>query len=250
MLRFTFFMNAVVYTKRKKKNIRKPFRFAGLGMFTLGLIISMYIVFPLISWRLYVAPALAAQTYASPIPKATIITRDYVQSLIKSTENALSGIDYNNVQNWIPATYKEAQVATAVASYSLSIPKLGIENAVVSTTDTDLGQHLVHFPGTAIPPSVGNAVIFGHSTIPQWFDPHNYHAIFATALNLQVGDTILIGINNTLYTYKIISMTIVEPTDTSYLTQDTDGSYVTIVTCTPPGTTWERLIIKAKLETM
>ena len=30
--------------------------------------------------------------------------------------------------------------------------------------------------------------------------------------------------------------------------RDTTDSYLTLVTCTPPGTTWKRLIIKAKLE--
>ena len=44
-------------------------------------------------------------------------------------------------------------------------------------------------------------------------------------------------------------MTIVPADDTAYLAQDTDGSYLSIITCTPPGTTWERLVIKAKLET-
>jgi sortase A len=243
-------MKAVVYTKRDKKKIRKRARFAGIGMVGVGLIFASYIIFPLISWMMYVRPVIDSQAFTSPIPKATIITKDYIESLFRNTAHAFSGVDYNNAQNWVPSTYKEAQVQLQVASYSFSVPKLGIENATVSTTDTDLGQHLVQFPGTAVPPAVGNAVIFGHSTIPQWFDPKNYHAIFATALNLQVGDAILIGVNNTLYTYKIVNIRIVEPTDTSYLTQDSDGSYLTIVTCTPPGTTWERLIIKAKLDTM
>jgi sortase A len=114
-------------------------------------------------------------------------------------------------------------------------------------TDNDVNLHPIWFPGTAVPPNKGNTAIFGHSTLPQWFDPHNPHAIFATALNLDVGDTIILTVGSKNYTYNIIKMYIVPADDTSYLAQDTDGSYLSIITCTPPGTTWRRLVIKAKL---
>ena len=48
--------------------------------------------------------------------------------------------------------------------------------------------------------------------------------------------------------YKIFNIRIVEQTDTYIFEQNYDNSYLTLVTCTPPGTIWKRLIIKAKLE--
>jgi sortase A len=243
-------MNKFIYKKSKKGNIKTIIRFTGLGFSLLGIIISSYTFFPLLSWEVYLKPAFANQSVASPIPKTNIITKEQIQSLIKSRASYFNGKDYTKAQNWLPMTYKEMQVASQLSSYNLSIPKINIEDAEVSTIDTDLAKHLIHFPGTTTPPNKGNAVVFGHSTLPQLYNPKDYKTIFANMLDVSVGNTIIITINNTLYTYKIYNISIVDAEDTSYLTQEYDNSYLTIVTCTPPGTTWKRLIIKAKLETM
>lgn len=234
-----------VYIKTKKRNLRKIFRFVGLGISVVGVFFSFYMFFPLISWQLYLRPVFAAQSFASPIPQRTVMTQDYIKSLWSNTTNSLNG----NSQGWIPtSTYKEVQVMPQVSSYYLSIPKLNITNALVSTIDTDVDSHLVHFPGTAIPPAKGNAAIFGHSTLPQLYDPKNYKTIFANIHTLTQGDTFIITVNNTLYTYKIINISVVEPRDTSYLTQEYSKSQITIITCTPPGTIWKRLVLKAELQ--
>jgi sortase A len=243
-------MQARIYTKKGKgRNIRKIIRFCGLGVSVTSLVIGLYIFFPLISWELYLKPVFASQSFAAPIPKTTVITKEYLQSLLQSTQESLIGTDFSNVQNWMPhSSYKEAQITGETSSYSIAIPKLGIDNAYVTTMDTNVDHHLVHFPGTALPPNKGNAAIFGHSTLPQLFNPRNYKTIFAKAHTLAVDDVIDVAINNTVYTYRIIDISIVDPEDTSYLTQEYDDSYLTIITCTPPGTTWKRLIIKSKLE--
>ena len=240
-------MHKQIYKKSSRKDVRKIIRFSGLFASILGLFLGMYTFFPLVSYELYIKPAFASQSFAAPIPQKTIITQDYLQSLLKNTVTQLTSLNSGD-KNLLPTPYKAIEVAAQISSYNLAIPVLGIDNAEVSTIDNDLDHHLVHFPGTAIPPNIGNAAIYGHSTLPQWFDQHNYKAIFATAHTLKLGDVINITVSNELYTYKIINISIVEPEDTSYLAQDTDGSYLTIITCTPPGTTWKRLVIKAKLE--
>lgn len=223
-------------------------RFFGLGFSLIGLVIGLYIFFPLLSWEIYLSPEFSTKSYASPIPKNTILSKNYMGSLITNTTNALSGVDYNNAANWLPPTYNEASVVKNLSTYFISIPKLNIENAVVSTIDTDLTSHLVHFPGTAIPPNKGTAAVFGHSTLPQLYDSKNYKTIFANIHQLSIGDNIIVSANNTLYTYKIFDLLITDPEDTSYLIQGYDSNYLDIVTCTPPGTTWKRLIVKSKLE--
>lgn len=241
-------MKNKVYTKGKSRDIRKLIRFFGLGISVTSFVVGLYIFFPLISWELYLKPVFASQSFASPIPKTTVITKQYIQSLLE-TQNPFNGNDFSNVQNWFPTTsYKGSQVTGQTSSYSLSIPKLNITNAYVSTLDTNVDMHLVHFPGTALPPSKGTAAIFGHSTLPQLFDPTNYKTIFAKAHSLEVDDTIDVAINNAVYKYRVINISVVDADDTSYLTQEYDNSYLTIITCTPPGTVWKRLIIKSKLE--
>ncbi|MCL4353422.1 sortase [Patescibacteria group bacterium] len=123
-----------------------------------------------------------------------------------------------------------------------------MKDAVVSTRDYDLDKHLVDYGGTAIPPNAGNAVIFGHSTLPQLFNPKNYRAIFATAYKLNIGDKIFVKAAGITYKYVIDNITVVNPTDTSIFNQNVNGSFITLVTCTPPGTTWKRLVIKAQLK--
>jgi len=227
-----------VYVKTKKRDLRKFFRMLGLVLVVTGVLFGLYAFYPLISWQLYIKPVFANNNFASPIPQATILTEETLKSLLRSSVHQGS---------WLPY-YDQSQVTSALSSYSITIPKLNIKNANVSTTDTDIGKHLVHFPGTALPPTKGNAVIFGHSTLPQFFDPTNYKTIFANAHTLKVGDKLSISVENTTYAYKIFSITIVDPEDISYLTQTQDDSYLTIVTCTPPGTIWKRLVIKASIE--
>ncbi|MBP9719099.1 MAG: sortase [Candidatus Levybacteria bacterium] len=238
-------MNRYYYKKNKPLNIRFLLRIASLSVFAIGFVGMFYIFFPLISWQLYFAPVFAASNVASPIPKTVMVTPNTVQSLLAST---FSGIDYNNIQNWFPTYNANLATKPKATSYTLSIPKLHIKDADVSTIDNELDKHLINYGGTALPPDNGNAVIFGHSSLPQLFDPQNYKTIFATAHTLQIGDEIIVTVSDIKYTYKIFSIIIVDPADTAALAQNYDNAYLTIVTCTPPGTTWKRLIIKSRIE--
>jgi sortase A len=246
-------MRKLVYKKRKGLSPRALMRLAGLVIAIAGVSLAGYTFFPLISYEIYIQPAFASQSFASPIPQTTIIAQDTINSLLQNTADQLSHLGDSNDNNWLPPTnqdqYKQVGVTAELSNYYISLPKLGIENAYVSTLDNNVNLHLIHFPGTALPPNTGNAAIFGHSTLPQWFDPHNPHAIFATALDTKIGDPINVTVGNKLYRYQVIAMNIVPADDTSYLAQDSNGSYLSLITCTPPGTTWKRLVIKAKLAT-
>lgn len=230
--------------------MRKIARILGVCLSFSGVFLALYMFFPLISWEIYLRPAFANQTFTSPIPKKTVISPNDITSLVRSTGQSFRGLDYSNVNNWVPESYQAARAETPISYYYLSIPKIKIQDAIVSTIDNDIGSHLVQFQGTATPPSKGNAAIFGHSTLPQLYNPRDYHTVFAYAHTLVVGDEIITNVDNTLYKYRISTIQIVEPENTSFLEQPTDGSYLTIITCTPPGTIWKRLIIKARLETM
>lgn len=240
------------YIKKDTRRLRKIIRIFGMCFLLTGISIGVYFFFPLISWKLYLEPAFASQAFVTPIPKTTIVTKDYIQSLWLNTARSIQKLYDNNAQNWLPGSgysqYKEAEITKQLSYYFLSIPKIRIENAIVSTVDTDLSSHLVNFPGTSIPPAKGNAAVFGHSTLPPLFDSKNYKTIFSLLHTLVIGDTVLITANNLTYTYKIYKISVVEATDTSFLEQDNSDSYLTLITCTPPGTIWKRLIIQAKLE--
>ncbi len=232
------------YTKAKKRNVRKYIRLFGLFLSVSGLAILGYAFFPLISWQLFLAPVFASQNLALPVPQNSIIKTDAF-SIIHDSTVAL-GVDYTNAKNWFPG-YKGEQHDARIPAYSISIPTISIYDAKVATGDLNLSEHLVNYPGTAVPPDNGNAIIFGHSTLPQLFDQTNYKTIFAKLHQVKNGDTILVSAENKLYKYKVFQMIVVSADDTSIFTQEFNKSYLTLVTCTPPGTTWKRLVVKAQL---
>lgn len=242
-------MNNYYYQKSNAKSFRKTLRFISIGLFILGVFVISYIFSPLFLWQIYFAPAFASQTITSPIPKSTVVNSSTIPSLLNTTLNNLQGVDYNDARNWFPS-YKKPQNQNSISSYKLSIPTLNINDAIVSTIDYDLSKHLVNYGGTALPPQKGTAVIYGHSTLPQLFNQNDYKTIFATLYKMKTGDEIIIKSSEVLYTYIVYSITVVDPEDASVFSQNYDNSYITLVTCTPPGTTWKRLLIKARLKSI
>jgi len=237
------------YYKKADKIFRKKIlRLFSLLVLFIGLVLVFYIFYPLVSWQIYFAPALASSKIQTPIPRSTVVNSSEIGSLISQAGNLLSGVDYTNAQNWFPGFNSSSKNQPKIPYYTISIPKLKINNATVSTRDNNLAIHLVNYQGTAVPPESGNAVIFGHSTLPQLFNPNDYKTIFANAYQLKIGDKIYTSVNGVTYVYNIFNISVVEPSDTSIFQQDYDNSYLTLVTCTPPGTIWKRLILKAKLE--
>lgn len=237
------------YYERENKIFRKKIlRLFSLLILFIGLVIVFYIFYPFVLWQIYFAPTFASSDIKAPIPKATIVNPEVVGSLISQAGNLLSGVDYTNAKNWFPGFNPAAAGQPKIPYYTISIPKLKINNASVSTHDNNLAIHLVNYQGTALPPESGTAVIFGHSTLPQLYNPSDYKTIFANTYQLKIGDKIYAYTDGVTYMYKIFDISVVEPTDTSIFEQNYNNSYLTLVTCTPPGTIWKRLIIKAKLE--
>ena len=233
-------MNKYYYRKASGKPFKKWFRVLSLGIIFLGFTIVLYVFSPLILWQIYFVPIFTSQNITTPIPKNNIVNPESSESITLK--------DYIDAKNWFPNfNHSLALGKPKVSSYTLSIPKIRIQDAYVSTTDMNLGKHLVNYQGTSIPGDFGNAVIFGHSTLPQLYNPKDYKTIFANAYKLEIGDSIYSVVSGVTYLYKIYNITVVDPNDLSAFTQNYDNSYLTLVTCTPPGTVWKRLIVKARL---
>ena len=240
-------MGKIYYKKSKTINKKKILRLTSLLFFLSGILIISYIFLPFFSWQIYFAPVFANQSISSPIPKNKIVSVSTLKSLLNGASNSLTGVDYTNAQNWFP-NYKYQKTGNLkLAFYTISIPKIKIKNAIVSTTNTNLATNLVNYGGTAIPPDKGNAVIFGHSTLPQLFDEKNYKTIFSNLYLLSKNDEIIVNSSNIKYKYIVESITVVNPDNTTLLEQNYDDSFLTLVTCTPPGTIWKRLVVKARI---
>ena len=162
----------------------------------------------------------------------------------------LESLDYTRASNWfVDASTEEDFATSGVANYTLSIPKLGIESARVNIDGEDLTKNLIQYPGTARPGKEGNTVVFGHSILPQFFNPKNYTAIFSTLPDLEKGDSINIEYDGVSYVYIVQDMFEVRPTDIYVLDQGQNDSYLSVITCVPPGHPLKprRLVVRAKI---
>ena len=241
-------MGRYYYVKLKRgKGVRFYIRLLGFFCIVLGISSFLYLLFPLFSWQFFLSFALSSSKIESPIPEYLIREPSDVKGLLAASLNSLTR-DYTDARNWYDNAEGNAQ-ASNVAAYQLSIPKLKIKNALVSTVDYDLARHLVQYRSPTLPGNKGNVVIFDHSTLPQLFKPADYKTIFATLHTLKKGDEIIASLNGAEYRYKVFSISITDPDDTGIFAPS-DESIITLVTCTPPGTVWKRLIIKAKLQNL
>jgi sortase A len=208
---------------------RHRFRFVSFACFILGVGILAYILVPIISQEL--DGSVEYRTFLSPIP-------------------ASSYPDFTKASNWFPTAHAEDFSATSlVSTYTLTIPKLRIDGATVAIGGEDLSEHLIQYPGTAVPGKTGNAVVFGHSVLPQFFNAKNYLTIFSTLPKLSKGDSIRLSYDGVQYSYIVSDKFEIAPTDIQILDQPSDGSYLTLVTCSPPGDPRKprRLVIRATL---
>ena len=165
----------------------------------------------------------------------------------------MSSTDYTQLNNWFVADgHSDSSVGSVLSnspstSYRLSIPTLKIENAVVEVGSMDLKKSLIQYPNTALPGQPGNGVVFGHSVLPQFFNPKSYLTIFSTLYRLKPGDAIYIDYDNIRYKYLVEDMFEVQPTNLSVLEQRYDGRYFSLITCSPPGTFLRRLVIRSRI---
>lgn len=200
----------------------------------LGFSILAWVIWPILSFQLQY---LSVSGTISPLPD------NFISSVLAQETDQ---VDYTKASSWFPHN-PSAKTVTPVDTYTLSIPKLRISKAMVKIGTDDLSNNLIHYGGTAVPGKAGNTVIFGHSVLPQFFNPSNYLTIFSTLPTLKEGDSIFIKYDGVDYRYEVLGKRITDPDDVSGLEQSYDNSYITLVTCVPPGTYLKRLWLTARL---
>lgn len=220
------------------RNKKILLRVSALITGVLGLAIIGVVLFPIVEYEL-----VSRQKY--PILLNPIVDTNVL------AEGKQESTDYTKASNWFPQTSEESIYdKTRVSFFTLTVPALGIKDATVSIGGEDLKKSLIQYPGTALPGRIGNAVIFGHSVLPIYYDPTDYVTIFSTLPTLEEGDEIYANYDGVKYKYVVETMFEVLPTDIYILDQDSSGQYLSLVTCTPPGDPRKpkRLVVRAKIE--
>ena len=172
-----------------------------------------------------------------------------------------NGVIFANVANFVSPGSTSGQdiiVGTGLnqavsKSPQVIIPKINVQAPVQygltdlseSAAQTALENGPIHYPvegATAVPGQRGNIVVLGHSSA-DWFEPGNYKFIFVQLDRLNAGDLFYLDYQGVRYTYRVDRTEIIAPTQIGALNLGTDKPYATLVTCDPPGTATNRLLV-------
>lgn len=140
-------------------------------------------------------------------------------------------------------------------AFGIIIPKLGANARVIADVDPRnaneyqkaLTLGVAHAKGTAYPGTKGNVFLFAHSS-DNFYNATTYNAVFYLINKLETGDTIEMYFNKVKFIYTVTDKKLVSPKEIAYLEEDTNENTLMLMTCWPPGTTLQRLIVFAKLK--
>ncbi len=143
-----------------------------------------------------------------------------------------------------------SQSAAATTSPEIIIPKINVEIPVVydvgtineAAVETALENGVVHYADSALPGQNGNVVIVGHSS-NNIFNKGRYKFAFVLLSRLESGDTFYLQKDGKRYTYQVYRKSIVNPNDVSVLAAADKPATATLITCDPPGTSINRLVV-------
>jgi sortase A len=122
---------------------------------------------------------------------------------------------------------------------AIEIPKIGLHHRVmegISLRNIDLGPS--HWPGTAMPGEIGNAVFAGHRVT------HTHP--FLRINELSPDDLVIFHIGGLKSTYKVTGSEIVYPNELRIVDQ-TDTPTGTLFACHPPHSAKQRYVVHLAL---
>ncbi|PIQ73768.1 hypothetical protein COV58_00690 [Candidatus Roizmanbacteria bacterium CG11_big_fil_rev_8_21_14_0_20_36_8] len=238
-----------VYTKSKRSPYRHQIEVLSYIVLILGAGILFWAIYPMVSFELY-AQLFLKRSASSPIPESqTVSSLEFAKSIYSESTSLSSNLrDFTKADLWFPKSkLPSAAEDFQVKEYSLSIPRLNLDELSVVVGGNDLSKSLIHYLPTSLPGQYGNVAIFGHSTLPQLFNSKDYKSVFTYLPKLEVNDSIFITVEGKEYEYEVYNMYIVDADEVSVLEQQFNDAVLTLVTCVPPGTYLQRLIVNARL---
>ncbi len=218
-------------------------RFLGYAFIQIGLLSALLIVEPVIiselKYRLenlvgyhHVLPKIVTSINQNGELSASVSGSESFGNLIFGGSNIITPVDTN---------------------FGIVIEKINANSRVIDVDASNeqeytvaLGKGVAHAEGTAYPGQKGNIFLFSHSVQAPW-EVVRFNAVFYLLRDLVPGDRIVMFYKNRRYDYIVFDKTIVDPSDTHFLTDSYNESILTLQTCDPPGTLSHRLIVRARL---
>lgn len=242
-------MALYTYRKENKSPKRKAINYFSYVFLVIGSLLLFWSFYPIFAFEIY-SRLFIQNRVQTPVPISNIVSSLEQANSVLGSFNVFSNNlrDFTKVNLWFPsATQTSEKKSFDIKEYSLSIPKLNIKDAQVIINGEDLAKSLVHYLPKSLPGEYGNVVIFGHSTLPQLYNPKDYKSIFTYLPSLEKNDKVLVKVRGIVYEYEIYDMFVINPDQVSVLEPRNEAAYITLVTCVPPGTYWKRLVVRAKL---
>lgn len=239
-----------IYRKNTKPKKKEGVVFVSYMFIFFGTITLLWTFAPILMFQ--AGEILTMYHTVSPVPKSV-----FASSLKKGMnvyENSLSPYyssylrDFTRAGEWFPQSPQHITNRRTITQYTFSLPKLNLVDEKVLVASEELDKSLVQYGDDVYPGEAGNAVILGHSTLPQLFKNGDPKSIFTYLPSVDRGDEIQTQVGGFTYTFVVYDIFIVDPKDTWVLDPKADGSIVTLITCVPPGTYQKRLIVKARLK--
>jgi sortase A len=150
-----------------------------------------------------------------------------------------------------PAPTTNTKSPLPAGQSQLTIPSINAKAPIIFEPQTvewavqlALRKGVDHYGASANPGQAGNTVIFGHSSGAIWA-PGDYKFVFTLLNKVKAGDQVIIDYQGTRYTYKVTGTEIILPTNLSVLNQNSTKPSLTLITCTPVGTSKYRFVVHA-----
>jgi LPXTG-site transpeptidase (sortase) family protein len=200
-----------VRARAKPKNPHIQSLLFGLGM---GSIVVVLLLFSFFNERI-IAPFIT--------PSRSVSNTPIITDLSSTTVDKESKVIIPKINVEIPVVYDEP-----------SIQEDRVQKA--------LERGVLHYATTPNPGELGNSVIFGHSS-NNILNQGKYKFAFVLLNRLENGDTFMLQKDGKRYVYKVFEKRVVAPTEISVLDATDRPATATLITCDPPGTSINRLVV-------
>lgn len=200
-----------------------------------------------------------AGVYAAVYADLAVHPRYWHEPLRAAAEFGTTGLPEGFEQ--VSALDRDRFSAPRAAARRLSIPAIGVDSDVEELAIVDLGDSrsyetpkntIGHIPNTADPGELGNGWFFGHLESPFRGEGNVFHRLPEIAELLrhysEVGEGavyVVVESDAGEYLYQVIATQVVHASDLSLY--ETEGVYITLVTCVPRLDYTHRLLVTAKL---
>ena len=169
---------------------------------------------------------------------------------IETSQNHQSNFSPSNFLAYANSKPK-ISLPTNLSEGELVIPKINVDapilwNIPLQDSLNGLQEGVVQASQSEMPGEIGRTFIIGHSS-GYWWNNNPWTKVFALLDKAKTGDYVFLQKDSKIYGYQITNQEVVTPRDVQVVRDDQlEHNQLVLMTCTPVGTTLNRLIIYAE----